>query len=49
MSEPLSGLSGGEPADETAPRDSEPALSDYEGDEDPEAEALLQQLAGGDQ
>lgn len=31
--------------DETTPRDSAPALPDYEGDDDPDGEALLQRLA----
>ena len=47
MSDQTIAMSGAdELADETTPRDSEPALPDYEGEEDQEGEALLQQLAG---
>jgi hypothetical protein len=34
----------GEPADETPHRDSAPAIADFHGEEDPEAELLLQAL-----
>jgi hypothetical protein len=39
-----------EPArdDETSPRDSDPALPDYQGDDDPDGEALLRRLAPDD-
>jgi hypothetical protein len=47
MSDPVNEMPGAEPADETTARDSEPALPDYQGDEDPDAEALLRELSGG--